>query len=65
MLTPLDQAHDLSGRQVYLATTAYNAPDYVKQASAADLYGSGELDTAAYADPGRRLFPHHTPAATR
>jgi len=64
MLTPLDQAHDLSGRQVYLATTAYNAPDYVKQASAADLYGSGELDTAAYADPGRRLFPHHTPAAT-
>lgn len=61
----MDQTTDLSGQQLYYFSRVCPTPDFVKQASTADL--CGEPDKIApefYADPVSRFFPCHTPAAT-
>jgi hypothetical protein len=49
---------------LYQLIQLYPPPTYVKEASAEDLCGSGDLPAHAYADPKHLMYPCHTPAAT-
>ncbi len=62
--TAMDQTRDASGRGLYQLVQLFPPPDYVKEASAADLCGGPELPAHVYADPRHRLYPCSTPAAT-
>jgi len=60
----MDQTLDLSGRERYRLSQLLDAPEFVKQAEAADLCGGEDLPPEVYADPVHRLYPCHTPSAT-
>src|SRR5688572_3785182 len=60
----LDQTGDAAGVEIYRVAALYAAPDFVKAAAAADLCGGPEVPAHCYADPLRRAWPVHTPAAT-
>jgi hypothetical protein len=59
----MDQSRDLNGQQLYRIVRTFPAPEFVKTASTVELCGE-KLGSHMYADPVRRLFPCHTPAAT-
>lgn len=61
---PLDHAHDVSGRETHRLTSLYEAPDFVKSASAERLNGDDTLPRHLYADQHHKLYPCHTAAAT-
>lgn len=61
---PLDHAHDVSGRETHRLTSLYDAPDFVKSASAERLNGDDTLPRHLYADQHHKLYPCHTAAAT-
>jgi len=61
---PLDHAHDVSGRETHRLTSLYEAPDFVKSASAERLNGDDTLPRHLYADQHNKLYPCHTAAAT-
>lgn len=60
----MDQTRDLSGREQYRLSQLLDAPEFVKQAEGLDLCGDDSLNVEVFADPVRRLYPCHTPAAT-
>lgn len=62
---PLDQAHDVSGRETHRLTTLYPCPDFVKNASQ-DRTGvvTENLPRHLYADQRNKLYPCHTAPAT-
>lgn len=61
----LDQSQDISGTDLHRLTGLYPPPDFVKQASHDAVCGDPEnIPSHLYADPNRRLYPCHTPAAT-
>lgn len=61
---PLDQAHDVSGRETHRLTTLYPAPDFVKAASQSRLNGDEMIPRHVYADQRHKLYPCHTAPAT-
>jgi hypothetical protein len=61
---PLDQAHDVSGRETHRLTTLYPQPDFVKSAAQDKLVGDENLPRHLYADQRNKLYPCHTAAAT-
>ncbi len=63
MTTILDQTDDLNGQQLYKLLQTNEVPDFVKDASSNDIYGT-DLPTHVFADPTYRKFPCHTAAAT-
>ena len=62
---PLDQAHDVSGRETHRLTTLYPCPTFVKSA-AQDRTGAAteSLPRHLYADQRNKLYPCHTAPAT-
>jgi hypothetical protein len=58
-----DQTKDRNGQGIHRILQLYSAPDYVKQASQADIYGE-DLSPHMFADAVRRRFPCHTAPAT-
>jgi hypothetical protein len=61
---PLDQAHDVSGRELHRLTTLFTCPDFVKSASQDRTHGTDELPRHVYADQYNKLYPCHSAAAT-
>jgi hypothetical protein len=61
---PLDQAHDVSGRETHRLTTLYPQPDFVKNAADEKLSGAADLPRHLYADQRHKLYPCHTAPAT-
>lgn len=61
---PLDQAHDVSGRETHRLTTLYPQPDFVKNAAHDKLSGAADLPRHLYADQRHKLYPCHTAPAT-
>jgi hypothetical protein len=61
---PLDQAHDVSGRETHRLTTLYPQPDFVKNAAHEKLSGAADLPRHLYADQRHKLYPCHTAPAT-
>ena len=61
---PLDQAHDVSGRETHRLTTLHPSPDFVKAAAQDRLQGDETLPRHLYADQNNKLYPCHTAAAT-
>jgi len=61
---PLDQAHDVSGRETHRLTTLYSQPDFVKNAAHEKLSGAADLPRHLYADQRHKLYPCHTAPAT-
>ena len=61
---PLDQAHDVSGRETHRLTALYPAPDFVKSAGQERLHGDETLPRHMYADQHNKLYPCHTAPAT-
>lgn len=61
---PLDQAHDVSGRETHRLTALYPAPDFVKSAGQERLNGDETLPRHMYADQHNKLYPCHTAPAT-
>jgi hypothetical protein len=61
----LDQAHDVSGREMHRLTALYPCPDFVKSAEQSRLTGDAEsLPRHMYADQRNKLYPCHTAPAT-
>lgn len=62
----IDQAQDRSGRHTDQLCADYDAPDFVKQASAEQQGRQGveELNDRQFADPSHRRYPVHTKSAT-
>lgn len=63
----LDHTHDLSGTETHRLTQLYPPPEFVKQASRAQLYGPEDSSTQPahlYADPRKQNYPCHSKAAT-
>lgn len=62
----IDQTDDRNGQKLYsIINNATELPEFVKSASSEDIYGPDEgLPNHVFADPMRRKFPCHTPAAT-
>lgn len=61
---PLDQAHDVSGRETHRLTTLYPQPDFVKNAAHEKLSSDADLPRHLYADQRHKLYPCHTAPAT-
>ena len=61
---PLDQAHDVSGRETHRLTALYPSPDFVKSAGQERLNGDETLPRHMYADQHNKLYPCHTAPAT-
>jgi hypothetical protein len=61
---PLDQAHDVSGRETHRLTTLYPQPDFVKNAAHEKLSSAADLPRHLYADQRHKLYPCHTAPAT-
>lgn len=59
----MDQVHDTNGQDLYRIVKLYDPPQFVKSASDNELCGD-VMPSHVYADPRRKLFPCHTPAAT-
>lgn len=61
----LDQSQDIAGTDIHRLVSLYSPPSFVKQASHEAVCGDVErVPPHLYADPSRRLYPCHTPAAT-
>lgn len=60
----MDQTTDLNGQELHRILSVYQLPDFVKNASQADICGGGDLPPHLYADMTRRNFPIHTGPAT-
>jgi hypothetical protein len=60
----LDHIHDTNAVELHRLSKLYPLPDFVKTASQEETFKPGQLSITVYADPHRRLFPCHTPAAT-
>lgn len=60
----MDQTRDLSGRETYRLSQLFDLPTFVKEADVGALCGPQDLPLECYAEPMRRLYPCHTPAAT-
>lgn len=60
----LDQTTDLAGQLLHRLQQIVALPVFVKSASFSELQGDENLSPNAYACPGKRLFPCHSPAAT-
>jgi len=64
MSTTYDQTLDLNGQELHRIIAVYPLPDFVKNASQADVCGDETTPPNAFADTTRKLYPTHTPAAT-
>lgn len=62
-MSAFDQGSDHSGREVLRIAEQYGAPEFVKEASSAAIYGES-LPRTLYADPLNQAYPVHSPAAT-
>lgn len=62
----MDQTQDHDGRNLYALLQQYTVPDFVKNASSEDIFGSesDKLPGHVFGDPVSRRFPCHTPAAS-
>lgn len=60
----LDQVRDTLGVELYRLASLHDLPPYVKAASEVDIRGTDDLPAHGFAEPGGRLYPVHTPAAT-
>jgi hypothetical protein len=60
----LDQSGDTLGVDLYRLANLYEAPAWVKAASADRLTGAPTMPARAFAAPTRRQFPTHTAPAT-
>jgi hypothetical protein len=61
---PLDHTQDISGRETHRLTTLFDAPYFVKHASAEHITPTSAIPRHLYADPLNKLYPCHTAAAT-
>ena len=64
MSTVHDQTTDLNGQQLHRIFSVYPLPDFVKNASQAEVCGKGDLPTHLFADATRRRYPIHSGPAT-
>jgi hypothetical protein len=64
MSTIFDQTLDLNGQELHRIVSVYPLPEFVKNASHADVCGDQDTPPHAFADITRKLYPTHTPAAT-
>lgn len=64
MANPLDQTHDISGRETHRLAALFPPPEFVKAASQERLQGGENLQRHMYADPSDKLYPCHTAPAT-
>jgi hypothetical protein len=62
--TVIDQQDDRNGQETYKLHTMYGFPNFVKEASAADICGGATLMPHQYADQTMRMYPCHTGPAT-
>lgn len=62
--TILDQTLDVNGQELHRIVSLYPLPEFVKNASHADVCGDQDTPPHAFADITRKLYPTHTPAAT-
>ncbi len=64
MSTIPDQTLDLNGQELHRILSVYPLPDFVKNASQADICGGDDLPPHLFADITRRRYPVHSGPAT-